>query len=91
MKIELCQWEVMEAIKEYLEREYGIDDEQFELRDLPHIEYQRAKWEPIKHKNGRIKKHPEHGHTLREIVGYETESICFNDCSSLILYIEGVR
>ena len=87
MKIELGQYEVMEAIKEYVQREYGINDVQNELCDLPHIQYERAKWEPMKHKNGRIKKDPVLGYTLNKIVGYETEMIPFSDCSSLILYI----
>ena len=85
MKIELCEYQIMEAIEQYLEREYSIRDLQFDCS--PSIEYQEPKRVPIKHKNGRVKKHPEHGYDLTEIKGYKTLYVDFNESCSFNLYV----
>ena len=52
MQIELYQYEVMEAIQEYLYKEYGIDVDLYEsLGDAPCISATEMEYPIKKHKN----------------------------------------
>ena len=54
MQIELYQYEVMDAIQEYLYKEYGIDVDLYQsLGDAPCISATEMEYPIKKHKNGK--------------------------------------
>jgi len=58
MNITLYQYEVMDAIQEYLYKEYRIDVDLYEsLSDAPCIAATETKYPVKKHKNGKPMKH----------------------------------
>ena len=54
MQIELYQYEVIDAVQDYLKKEYGLDVDLHEsIYDCPSIEHIEIKYPVKKHKNGK--------------------------------------
>jgi hypothetical protein len=64
MKIEIDGYEVEEAILDYIKKKYGISVRVSEDDPCMTLESQERVVAYQKHKNGRIKKHSEHGYSL---------------------------
>ena len=80
MNIELTQWEVIEALSDYVEANYGIMvDAEAQLSDYPTISYTESTYAPKKHKNGKVMRHAQHGYTLQEVVKRELKYLAFEE------------
>ena len=65
MEIKLESYEVEDALKEYVKNKYDIDVEMFsDYGQTLWLEINERVWVYEKHKNGKVKIHPEHGHKI---------------------------
>ena len=94
MEIKLESYEVEDALKEYIKNKYDIDVEMFsDYGQTLCLETNERIWVYEKHKNGKVKTHPEHGH---KIVDYDKstwkrkfESI--GDMSSITFEVDSIK
>ena len=89
MNIELTQWEVFEALEDYIKKRYGFSvgiEEQ--CSEYPTIAYTEAVYAPRKHKNGKVMKHEKYGYPLTEIVKREKRWLSFEECCTFVFDLE---
>ena len=86
MKIELGYYEIAEALQSYVEKTYNlnIDFEETEVE----IKYRKAFYKPLKHKNGKVQKHPVHGYELNTIDRWENRYITLGEDCELQFFLE---
>jgi len=90
MEIKLMQYEVLEAIEDYIKKNHSFEiDINDQLEEYPSIAYLERTYGPQKYKNGQVKKHPEHGYVLNEIIKTEQKYISFGEDCDFSFYITG--
>ena len=89
MQIELYQYEVMEAIQDYLVKEYSIDTCLGESSEPPCITAVEIDYPIKKHKNGKPMK-DEHGFSIRDFENpkWNESHINFSEDSKMSIYLE---
>ena len=85
MQLIMFEWEVQEALTDYIQKQYGM---KVDIEEAS-IEYQELEHVFKKHKNGKIVK-SEHGgfETDWENSSYVTKHINFNDTAEMHLFIQ---
>ena len=90
MEIKLGQYDVLEAIEEYVKKNYGFELDCYnQLEEYPTISYLKRIYAPKKHKNGKVMKHPDYGYVLSEVVKTEQKYISFGEDCDFSFYITG--
>ena len=90
MQIELYQYEVMDAIQEYLYKEYGIDVDLYEsLGDAPCISATEMEYPIKKHKNGKPMKDKD-GIPIRDFKNPKVleSHVSFYESDKITIYLE---
>jgi hypothetical protein len=90
MNITLYQYEVVEAIQEYLTQKYDMDvDLQNNFIDWPCIEYTETETPYKKHKNGKVMKDAD-GYKILDHENSKriTKHITFGECDEITFYLE---
>jgi len=90
MQIELYQYEVMDAIQEYLYKEYGINVDLYEsLGDAPCISATETEYPIKKHKNGKPMKDKD-GIPIRDFKNPKVLESHFNfyESDKITIYLE---
>ena len=89
MNITLYQYEVIEAIEEYVSTKYGMDIYNIKLSDNPCIEYTEQETPYKKHKNGKVMKDSE-GYKIFDHANskFITKHISFGETDEITLYLE---
>ena len=90
MQIELYQYEVMDAIQEYLCKEYGIDLELYEsLGEAPCISATEMEYPIKKHKNGKPMKDKE-GIPIRDFKNPKVleSNFAFHETDKITIFLE---
>jgi len=90
MQIKLYQYEVMDAIQEYLYKEYGIDVDLYEsLSEAPCISATETEYPIKKHKNGKPMKDKD-GIPIRDFKNPKVSESHYNFCEQdrITIYLE---
>ena len=86
MKIELCYFEVMDALEKYVFEKYNMEINMYENTESCETENITFTRRPKKHKNGKDVKN-EHGFIEYETVGEEKITTAFKQCDSFIFHL----
>jgi|TARA_R110001592_G_scaffold226535_1_gene482679 hypothetical protein len=85
MQLIMFEWEVQEALTDYLQKQYGM---KVDIEETS-IEYQELERVFKKHKNGKIIKSEHGGSEIDwENSSYVTKHINFNDTAEMHLFVE---
>lgn len=92
MVIKISGYEVEEAILEFIKKKYGHSFELSEHDPCMILESSERVWAYQKHKNGRIKKHPEHGYNLvdHDKSTWKKTFTTIGECDDITFYVKEV-
>ena len=90
MRIEISGWEAEEAILDFIKKKYGVSFEISEHDPCMALEHTERVWVYQKHKNGHIKKHPEHGYNLvdQDKSTWKQNFTTIDECDSISFHVE---
>ena len=86
MKIKIGYYEIAEALQSYVEKTYNLKID-FEETDVE-IKHRKAFYKPLKHKNGKVKKHPVHGYELNTVDRWENRYVILGEDCELQFFLE---
>jgi hypothetical protein len=92
MRIEIDGYEVEEAVLDFIKKKYGISVQISEHDPFMTLESQERVVAYQKHKNGRTKKHPEHGYSLvdNEKSTWKTIYTHMGESDQISFYVEEI-
>ena len=93
MEIKLDGYELEEAVLEFIKNKYGVTLELSEHEPCMILESSERIWAYQKHKNGKIKKDPEHGYDLvdHDKSTWKKTFTTIGECDELSFYVKEIN